>query len=238
MTTTKTLLAAAVAALVTTGAAQAATLTGEFSVTAVNVTNLTSAQSRATRANFDAALDKALGGTSTFGGSDSDARTDTFTYTGALDFFTNNQSNTTIGDWLATGGGTLVDLDGFGASNGFADLQQSKGSIGSGTATTTFYLFDANFSVPASDFTVIHDDGIAVFENAALLGDSVGPTARKVTEIPGFGGGEFEILYVATNSDPSILNVDVAPVPLPAAAWLLMGGLAGLGVLGRKRRAA
>jgi hypothetical protein len=222
----KTIISAAfAAATLCAGMASAATLSGTFDVTVVNVTNLNSAQSQATLANYNAALAGTLGdGNEVF-------NFDTFTYTGALDFETRNGNATTIAGWLTSKGVTLpADLD---ATVG--GLQQSKSNINDGSATTTFYLFDLVSPLGAADFTVVHDDGIAIFDGGVLVGDRVGPTAVKTTKVTGFDGGDFELLYVATNNDPSILNVDVSPIPLPAGLPLLAVGLGGLVALRRRR---
>lgn len=214
--------AAAVAIFGIMGSAQAATLGGTFKVTAVNVTNVTGTQSQATKVAFDAA--KGFAG----------AMQDIFTYTGLLDFSTLDGNATTISEWLGTGvGGSVDDLDG-----GFGMLQQSKSSITDGSATTTFYLFERLANLGATNFSVTHDDGIAVYDDGMFRGGLVGPTTKKITPVKGFDGGKFSILYVATNNNPSILKVDFAPVPLPAAFPLLVAGLAGLGLMRLRRKAA
>jgi len=195
-----------------------------FNVTAVNVTNLNGTQSQATTANFDAALAGTLGGGSSVYSSD------TFTYTGALDFGTSSGTATTIGDWIGSGSGSESGLD-----LTFAALKNSKGSIGSTTATSTFYLFEAVGEFTAGTFDIAHDDGVLVVG----VGGVKGPTSERGTRVEGFGGGDLSILYVSTNADPSILRVDsdVAPVPLPAAAWMLLAGMGAIGVAGRRKRA-
>lgn len=225
------LIAAFAAATLFAGAANAALINGTFTVTAYNVTNLNSAESQATAANFAAAGAGTLGGGAADG---SVISTDTFTYTGDLAFSTSVGSSTQIDEWLATGGGTLTGLD-----TTFGDLQQSKGSISStpGSATSTFYLFELVAPLGATDFRIIHDDGIAVYDGviaeANLVGGNVGPTSEKTTDVFGYGGPDFTLLYVATNSDPSILNVSA--IPLPAGLPLLAAGLGGLMVLRRRR---
>lgn len=218
----RTILAATVMCIGSVGTANALPiLSGSFEVQAVNVTNLNRTESEATRENFDDAW------TNVLGGSNSNSRRATFNYSGDIDFGTSLNSSTTIGDWLATGGPitSLNDQDLGPAPDDtpFLNLQQSKGSIdgpNGGTATTTFYLFTA--TLPAlTDITVFHDDGFAIFEDGDEIGFFRGPTVEKETDVDDFAGGKFELLYVATNSDPSILKVQA--VPLPAAAWLLLG---------------
>jgi hypothetical protein len=207
----------------------AATLNGTFSVTVVNAQNRTSAQSQATLANANAALDAAMDGTSGYAWDD-------FTYTGDLDFST-KQGATTIAQWLETGVGGVVE----GLDAAVGGLLLSKGNINNGTATTTFFAFTLLASLGPSDFTITHDDGIGVYDldgfSPVLVGESVGPTPVLTTEVKGFNGGSLGILYVATNGNPSILKVEVSPVPVPAAGFLLIGALGGLVALRRRKTA-
>ena len=223
----KPILVAAIATAAMATSAAAATLNGDFTVTAINVTNLDSAESQATMTNFDLAM---LGD---LGGEDNGSSVSTFSYSGDLNFSTTDSTDsTTIADWLATGtNGTVTDLDGT-----FGDLQLSKPNIGNGTATTTFFLFETILNL-AGDFVVKHDDGMAIFDDGDRIGGRVGPNAVKTTDVFGFDGGEFGLLYVATNGDPSILNVngDLAPIPLPATLPLLLAGMGGLAIMRRKR---
>lgn len=220
----RVICAAFVAAVTFGGAASAATLSGTFDVLVVNVTDMNSSDSKATLANISAAATNGFG----------PFAADQFTYTGALDFATNDQSDgTTILGWLnSKGSGTVAGLD---ASVG--NLQLSKDNINNGTATTTFFLFALKSLLPAADFVVTHDDGFAIFDGDTRVGGLDGPTAVKTTNVFGFDGGEFSLLYVATNGDPSILHVDATVVPVPATLPLLLAGLGGIALM-RRRKAA
>ncbi|WP_300039336.1 VPLPA-CTERM sorting domain-containing protein [uncultured Roseobacter sp.] len=205
------------------GATQAATLSGLFEVGVVHTTNMNSADSQATLENLIREAGTAAPGS-----------IDTFQYEGELNFGTfNGDDSTTIAGWLSTGGGTVTGLD-------IGDLQLSTDSIGNSTATTTFFLFSATFPLDSGEFVVRHDDGIAFFQNGSTepFGESRGPTSEITTDISGFSGGSLEILYVATNGNPSVLNVDYepTPVPLPASLPMMILGMFGLGVLAHKRK--
>lgn len=217
-------------------AVNAATLSGNFTVTAVNVTNLTSAESQATWDNYQDALDDTLGGTNSV------SISDTFTYVGDLDFRVGQPQTAnpySISTWLGTGAGAgegnFFDLDAT-----FGNLQLSFPNINNGTATSTFFLFTLNALLSPGNFTVTHDDGIALYDDGVLRGGNVGPTGEVTTNVTGFNGGVFSILYVATNGNPSILEVQTTAtvVPLPAGALLLLTGLGAMTFAARRRRAA
>jgi hypothetical protein len=208
--------------------AGAATLSGSFTVSAVNVKDMSSIDSQATIGNYNTAL----------GGGFGAYTSDVFTYTGDLDFRVGGPQTAspyTISDWLNTGTGIVDGLDAV-----LAGLQLSFPDINSGNATTTFFLFTLNAILSPGDFTVTHDDGIAIYDDGILLGGTLGPIGETTTNVNGFDGGVFSILYVATNGNPSILEVDTtaAPVPLPAGGLLLLSGLGAMAFARRRRAAA
>ncbi len=219
----KKFLATGLAIVAMVGAVNATTLSGVFTGIAINATNLTAAQSQATAANFNAA--GAMAGSNQMN----------FTYTGALNFGTfDGTDSTTIGDFLASGGGSLSGLS-IGAA-GVLGLQNSMPDIGAGTATSTFYLFQMMLPDAITRLSITHDDGVNVFDDFSFIGGFNGPNGVRTTDVMGFDGGNLSFIYVSTNGDPSVFRV--AAVPLPAGVILLMGGLGGLAALRRRQRAA
>lgn len=225
----KHLLAGVVTAAAMAGSASAATLNSSATTTGkfhLNIYNFDAGgdanAAAATVANIDA---QQLAGTRVFTG----------TYTGDLDFFLDTPGGApTIAEFLATGGGSSI---GFSHAD-FNDLILSDGAGSSDPVfgTTTFFDFTADISSGLyGDIT--HDDGISLLDDGVTVASSAPPTTVKTTSY-GFNGGAFRLIYAAANGDPSVLNVDVQAVPLPASALLLVGALGGLGFVSRRRRAA
>lgn len=256
----KTMVFACAASALLAGAASAATISGSWTVTAVNVVGTDKENSKATYANLENAFNNAVNGVTGHS-------YDVFGYQGKLSFGTfDGSDSTTISDWLGTG--EMGTVDGLDAD--FGALQLSKPDIINGDATTTFFYFyddgfesgplddddfqqlafaasaplsqspnigalpsceaDSGGSYSAGTLSITHDDGMFV----CGAGGFAGPNSKRTTVLD-YGGGYFDMIYVATNGDPSILNVDLEPVPLPAGLPLLLAGLGGFALLRRRQ---
>jgi hypothetical protein len=77
---------------------------------------------------------------------------------------------------------------------------------------------------------LVYDYGLPGMKTYSGLGDSFTLTSLS--------SGPYELIVSgdATGSAGGVYAGAVTTVPLPAAAWLLLSGLAGLGVLARRRR--
>ncbi|MCU0906023.1 MAG: VPLPA-CTERM sorting domain-containing protein [Rhodobacteraceae bacterium] len=217
----KLLSVAALIATLVTGAAQAATLTGTFGITVYNYNS----DGNAANAHASSAV---LANIATR----TNVISDSFTYTGALNFAVTaaQDAPTTIGQWLATAGGTVSGLD-----STVANRQLSL----SGYRATSFFVITAAFA-NGFNATIRHDDGISVFDDGAQIATFAQPTTARTTIANGFDGGAWSLFYVAANGNPSILQVEAdqqpTPVPVPAALPLLAAGLGALAFF--RRRAA
>ena len=116
---------------------------------------------------------------------------------------------------LVNGGATSVSIGGTGTINGLSRFI-SPISVGYSLDGLTFASLFAVIAgmVPDTASYLITPFTLAPGESVFLLAEYAGATRS-------FGTIDFA--------------VDVAPIPLPAGAWMLLGGLAGLGMLARRR---
>jgi hypothetical protein len=193
----------------------AATLNGTFTIDIRNfAAGGSSADSAATAENF--------------GEQESDAL---ITYTGNIDFFNTADSGdtTTIAQFLNSAvGGSYVLVNG--------SLEALNARLSQGTYVTTTFFKITGTLASAVVGTIRHDDGITLVANGQTGGVSAPPTTVRVTPFTA-SHGDFTLYYAAANGNPSILKVDVAAVPVPAAGFLLLGALGGLAALRRRKTA-
>jgi hypothetical protein len=164
----------------------------------------------------------------------------TVEYTGALRCGI-NVGTPTISAFLDTCGETVGSGSWTQTAGTAGVLDSTTLSAGTFTTTTLFDISAVSFSNIANLSqidNVRHDDGILLTDGTTVITNTPpgDPTTAINTGVSGLlgGAGEFSLLYAAANSDPSILEVSV--VPLPAAAWLLLGVSGAL--VAAKRRSA
>jgi hypothetical protein len=231
--TFKDLVVAAGVAVAGATAGQAAVLSGSFNIDIYNY------DSEGSSAKSDAIL-----GNAAQGGYDQYKALTGVTYTGGLDFFRDNDPST-VGEFLASGGGTVTGLTApaedwiLSSGAGGGPNPDASGGPGSFRWTTLFVItpttpFDSGFYGE-----IVHDDGIGLYENGQLVTPSGKTEPTTIVTTPyTLDGGDFELVYVAANGDPS--KLEVSAVPLPFAGLLMAGALGAVGVayggVARRRR--
>jgi hypothetical protein len=140
-------------------------------------------------------------------------------------------TNVTVGTWL-------------GSSSAFNIVENTAGTLASpmdDLTTGTLLEFSGLVTVTnGQTFTVTHDDGLTLTIGGLDLGFSPGPTS-PITSIATYtgpsGNHPFQLVYAECCQGPAVLQVDLplSSVPLPAAGWMGLMMLCGMGTFGRIR---
>jgi hypothetical protein len=145
---------------------------------AVDITNLNSTETKATRANSLEATETS-NGFGNFGGNDSVLTRSAFTYDGVLNFRVEGTQNAglTIGHRFATGGANITDFADLGFKfSKVSGLQLSRSSFSNGTAVTTFVGFRSSlrqlrasrsFTMTASQSSTIKSKPASIVDRLA-----------------------------------------------------------------------
>lgn len=136
---------------------------------------------------------------------------DTVTWTGPLNFGITSGPDvpSTIGDFFATGEGTVEGLD--------ESTADTLLSVTNYVTTTVFVIKFSKRAIP--DGNIVHDDGIGVYVDGELItpSDAADPTSEATTTFDG-PAGDYQLVYAAANGNPSILRVRGTPeTPNPDA---------------------